>query len=159
AAGAKQIAVTADHDQPGYAHAHRVASSCLGAGLTVKLIRLPGVPEKGDVSDFLDTHSRDELIALVKATAPFTASSTTTSTARVTKLSDVAPEAIEWLWPGRLAFGKYTLFAGDPGQGKSRLTFDCAARITTGSSWPDGGRAPLGNVLFLIAEDGLADTV
>ena len=78
---------------------------------------------------------------------------------RLTRLSDVTVESIDWLWHSRFARGKYTLLAGDPGQGKSRITFDTAARITTGSPWPDGGAAPLGNVLFLVAEDGLADTV
>jgi hypothetical protein len=75
------------------------------------------------------------------------------------RLSDVAPEVIDWIRPGHLARGKKTLFAGDPGKGKSTLLYDAAARITRGAPWPEGGYAPLGNVLFLIAEDGLADTV
>jgi putative DNA primase/helicase len=77
----------------------------------------------------------------------------------IIRLSDVPPEAIDWLWAGRLARRKQTLLAGDPGTGKSLLTIDIAARITTGAVWPDGGRAALGNVLFLCAEDGVADGV
>ncbi len=49
---------------------------------------------------------------------------------------------------------------GDPGLFKSTLTLDIAARVTTGRAWPDGcGVAPVGNVVILTAEDGLADTV
>jgi len=74
------------------------------------------------------------------------------------RLSDVVAESINWTWPGRLARGKKTLVAGDPGQGKSSIAY-AAARITREADWPDGGRAPLGSVLILCAEDGLADTV
>jgi hypothetical protein len=77
----------------------------------------------------------------------------------VTDLSAVEPEEIHWLWPGRLARGKVTLLIGDPGTGKSMLTMDLIARITTGKSWPDAGFAPVGNVILLNAEDGLADTI
>jgi hypothetical protein len=92
----------------------------------------------------------------------FTMTTTTTTTAAapvLIRLSDVVAEDISWTWPGRLARGKKTLLAGDPGQGKSSIAYDAAARITTEAKWPDGGRAPLGNVLILCAEDGLADTV
>ena len=33
-------------------------------------------------------------------------------------LSEVAPRAVDWLWPGRIACGKLTLLAGDPGLGE-----------------------------------------
>jgi putative DNA primase/helicase len=76
------------------------------------------------------------------------------------RLSDIAPEKIEWLWNNRLAVGKLHLFAGDSDLGKSNTSRDIAARVSTGVEWPDGraGCAP-GNVLIFTAEDGLADTV
>jgi len=165
AATVDSVVVLPDNDDPGRAHAEAVAASCHSAGLKVKIVQLPNLPPKGDVSDWLDAgHTRDELVALVKATSLYTPPASPSTSAgspalRLTRLSDVATESIDWLWPRRLARGKYTLLAGDPGQGKSRVTFDTAARITTGGPWPDGGQAPLGNVLFLLAEDGLADTV
>jgi putative DNA primase/helicase len=77
----------------------------------------------------------------------------------VVRLSDVEPRPTEWLWVPRIAAGKLTLFAGDPGLGKSQITIDIATRITAGANWPDDGRAPLGNVIILSAEDGVADTL
>lgn len=74
-------------------------------------------------------------------------------------LSDVKSRAVEWLWMPRVAIGKLTLFAGDPGLGKSQISIDIAARITQGVDWPDGGQAPLGNVVILSAEDGTEDTL
>lgn len=54
-----------------------------------------------------------------------------------------------------------TLGAGDPGLGKSFLTMDLAARVTTGATWPDSPTvaAPRGSVVLLSAEDDLADTI
>jgi hypothetical protein len=76
------------------------------------------------------------------------------------RASDVAAERIEWIWPGRIARGKHTLIAGDPGTGKSQAMISIVAAVTTAGEWPCGeGRAPLGSVIILQAEDGVADTV
>lgn len=81
--------------------------------------------------------------------------------ANVVRLSDVEPEPVRWLWPGRIAAGKLTLIAGDPGLGKSFLTLDLAARVSTGSGWPDAPKVRFdpGDVVLLSAEDDVADTI
>jgi putative DNA primase/helicase len=48
---------------------------------------------------------------------------------------------------------------GRPGEGKSFLTTDMAARLSTGSPWPDGTPAPRGSVLLICAEDDPRDTI
>lgn len=79
---------------------------------------------------------------------------------KVTRASDVKPQPIRWLWPGKIALGKPTLFAGDPGLGKSMLTVNLAAHVSTGRDWPAGGGVcPQGDVLFVSAEDDPADTI
>jgi RecA-family ATPase len=78
----------------------------------------------------------------------------------LTRFSDIPPEEIQWLWQGRIARGKLTLIAGDPGFGKSLLTIDLAARVSTGADWPDFPiPAPLGDTVMLSVEDGRADTI
>ena len=74
-------------------------------------------------------------------------------------LRAIEPEAVRWLWPGWLARGKLHILGGHPGDGKSTLAIAVAANLSTGGSWPDGGRAPLGRALIMPAEDGIADTV
>lgn len=76
-------------------------------------------------------------------------------------LADVQPQPVTWLWPQRVALGKLTLIAGDPGLGKSFLTMDMASRVSTGAGWPDqpGERFNPGGVVLLSAEDDLADTI
>ena len=61
------------------------------------------------------------------------------------------------LWPGRIPLGRITLLVGRPGEGKSFLTTDMAARVTTGTPWPDGGSCPKGSVILISAEDDPAD--
>jgi len=74
-------------------------------------------------------------------------------------LGNVAPESIEWLWVGRIPLGNVTIFIGDPGLGKSKLTLDVASRHSRGSRWADGTSAPLGRTVLLTSEDNIANTV
>jgi putative DNA primase/helicase len=74
--------------------------------------------------------------------------------------SEVGLESVQWIWKGRLARGKHTCIAGEPGTGKSQLSMSIAATVTMGGAWPCGeGRSPQGSVLILSAEDGAADTI
>ena len=78
----------------------------------------------------------------------------------VRRASEITPEPIEWLWPSRVAIGKQTMIVGEPGLGKSQMTAFMAAAITTAGEWPcKEGRAPLGSVIILSAEDDAADTI
>jgi hypothetical protein len=79
--------------------------------------------------------------------------------ATVVTLSNVQPTPVEWLWYKRIPIGKLCLVDGDPSTGKSTLTLDLAARVSSGRAWPDGARNSVGGVLLLSAEDGLADTI
>ncbi len=76
------------------------------------------------------------------------------------RASQIVPQAIEWLWPGRIALGKQVIVAGEPGLGKSQLALWIAATVTRGGAFPHNeGRAPRGSVVILSAEDDAADTI
>jgi len=74
-------------------------------------------------------------------------------------LAEVQPVKVEWLWEKRIPLGRITLLVGKPGQGKSFLACDFAARVTTGTPWPNGTPCPRGSVLFMTLEDDPADTI
>lgn len=160
-----------DNDAPGRKYAKDVARILTGLGVTVQVLELPGLPEGGDVVDWIAQRQdrppdalRDELTELVSTAEAFSepdASEGPLRRPKLVRLSDVTPEAVNWLWPGRIALGKLTLFSGDPGLGKSFLSIDMAARVTTGKAWPDspGVLNPIGSVVMLSAEDDLADTI
>lgn len=68
---------------------------------------------------------------------------------------------VEWLWPGRIPFGKQTTFAGQTGMGKTFAVCDLAARITRGMEIPfqKGLCFEQGTVLIVSAEDDADDTL
>ena len=76
------------------------------------------------------------------------------------RAADIIPKRIDYLWSGRIARGKHTAIAGEPGDGKSQISVYVAATVSRGGEWPcDEGSAPIGNVIILNAEDGADDTV
>lgn len=76
------------------------------------------------------------------------------------RLSKVQAQPISWLWQGRIARGKVSMIAGNPGLGKSQLTAAMAAVVTTGGRWPvDRTSCKIGNVVFVSGEDDAADTI
>jgi hypothetical protein len=74
-------------------------------------------------------------------------------TAIMNRLSGYTMKAIDWLWPGRLAKGAQFIVAGRPEAGKGTAINSLIAAITTGGEWPGGGKAPLGSVIILQAEE------
>lgn len=80
--------------------------------------------------------------------------------AELVRVSEIQSKQLRWLWPGRIPLGKISLFAGDPGLGKSLVTLDIAARVTRGFDWPDGAiNNQPGSVIILSAEDDVGDTI
>ncbi len=79
----------------------------------------------------------------------------------ITRASEIPPEKVQWLWPGRIPLGMLTTFAGVTSLGKTFMLCDIAARVSTGRDWPDSGGecSPEGQVLFMTGEDSLAHTV
>ena len=76
-----------------------------------------------------------------------------------TSLSDIQEYQLRWLWEQRVLRGKITLLDGDPDLGKSLITLDLAARVTTGKPMPDGTPGIQGNVILIAPEDDASDTI
>jgi putative DNA primase/helicase len=165
----------------GQKHAATIASDLLRVGCKVRIVE---VPTGNDVSDWLCTGGTvEELRALVTGQPELTgealaawrarwelasdephklASSAPTSSGSLTTrcLSDIAAKPVCWLWPGRVARGKLTIIAGEPGLGKSQIAASIAEVVTTGGHWPvDRQVCKPGHVLFFSAEDDPADTL
>ena len=72
---------------------------------------------------------------------------------------EVQTKKVQWLWSKRFPLGKLTLFVGNPDNGKSLVTGDVAAAVTTGRDWIDSkNEIPPSDVLMLIGEDDVDDT-
>lgn len=70
----KHVSILSDNDDPGRQHAEDIAKGLLGVAQSVKVIDLPGLKPKGDVSDWLDNGgSKEGLLQLVSSWALFDA--------------------------------------------------------------------------------------
>jgi hypothetical protein len=172
-AGASRVAVLPDNDEPGRGFAERIAATLHAAGVSVVVVTLPGVPDKGDVSDWLASGGTPaQLAKLIEATAPWSppteapraagappGDERAAVTVRTVRLADVEAEEVRWLWGGYVPLGKLTVLEGDPGLSKSTLTLWLAAQLSSGGRFPDGTVHPIADALFLTYEDGVADTL
>lgn len=68
----KHIAILEDNDDTGKAYARAVAEALLPVAQSVKIISLPDLPEKGDVSDWIEAGGdKAQLLAIVEKTPAF----------------------------------------------------------------------------------------
>jgi len=68
----RHVCILPDNDKPGQQHARKVADSLHGTAASVKVIVLPGLEDKQDVSDWLDNGgSVEQLRELVAAAADY----------------------------------------------------------------------------------------
>lgn len=141
------VVLIADNDAPGRAHVRTVAAALRGVASTVDM----RVPMTGkDVTDLIEAgYSLDGLDELPEQEVTLSQLA-----------SDVRVRSIEWAWRGYIPLAKLTIIEGDPGDGKSILTLDLAARWSTGAAMPDGtnGVGPW-PVILVSAEDDPGDTI
>ena len=75
---------------------------------------------------------------------------------------DLSELEVNWLWQSWIPMGALTIVEGDPGQGKSTICYQLAARVSSGSPMPPSvvkrGKGPA-NVLILTAEDDIERVV
>jgi hypothetical protein len=76
----RSVVVVPDNDKAGSDHAAAVTVSLQGLAKNLKVLELPGLPEKGDTTDWLDQgHQVEELIELASAAAEWEPGSFRTS--------------------------------------------------------------------------------
>lgn len=154
------VVVLPDNDEPGQTHAEDVARSLTAHKATVKVVELPGLPPKGDVSDWIhDGHDVDELEELIGKARRWTGEEPGKRTRwRLDELweNDSIMRPPPAIVP-RLAWaGRSTLFAAREKSGKSTLTGYIAAQVTRGGSFL-GEPCAQGDVLVIGLEEYLGD--
>jgi putative DNA primase/helicase len=154
----KRVAILRDNDEPGRNHALQVAGNLKGIADSVKLINLPGLSEKGDVTDWIKAGgTKERLLEIIRNTPEW--KPTAEEVPGIVRLETIKPQKVNWLWDGYLPLGKPTIIDGNPGVSKSLFTVHMAARVTSTGIMPDGSQGMTGGVVLMSLEDGLADTV
>lgn len=174
-----------DNDEPGRAFVRAGANALQGVAKEIGCVELPGLPEKGDFSDWIEMPGND-LSALLKLpiravekgrrgeaekgredngsgspSPPLPRSPSFDVDRDLLKLEEIEAQRIEWLWKPWLPKGKMCMIDGDPGLGKSFVTLDLAARLSRGDPFPDGIQGPgVPTASLIIAcEDSIRDTM
>ena len=76
------------------------------------------------------------------------------------KMSEIQSQEVSWLWYPFIPYGKLTIIQGDPGDGKTTLVLNIAAKLSRGEGLDSEMKlSEAMNVIYQSAEDGLADTV
>ena len=135
----RHVVIIPDNDQQGRSHAQAEAKSLAGVASSVKMLTLSGLPDKGDVSDWLDAgHTIEELKALAES-AP---GADDQPKAEHAKLSTpwVDFDAEEFPPGERIAFaverGEIALLNSLPNAGKTTLALNVALCLAAGREFP-----------------------
>ena len=165
----RDVIVLQDNDKPGREKALAAAQALHGTAKSIRIVLLPDLPDKGDVSDWLDADPRraEKLIDICFDVAEWTpdkADSTDTSdTADKTAKDEAKPSGEpplpfinlatwhdapvperQWVVRDRVPLAAVTLMSGEGGVGKTILALHLAVATALGRDWlhalPEPGR-------------------
>ncbi len=155
----KKVIILPDNDEPGKEHALMVAQSVKGIAESVKIVELPNLPDKGDVSDWIaQGGTKDSLLFIAEVTDEWKPNSTTFSVPltnaeicktetevtlpQIKSLEDSLPSdyelisqniQIEWLVEKLIAKKAITVIHAKGGTGKTGFIVGLAKAVTQGN--------------------------
>lgn len=153
------VVLLPDNDEPGRKWAQTVADSIVGTAKRVRIVALPRVDAKGDLTDWVALGGTSEQLAglIIKAPAwrpgdpiPTQAAPSRFRVYRADELVALPPAS--WLVDGLLPTDALAALVGPSGKGKTFLTIDLACAVATGTAWLNHEVGPSGPVLYIAAE-------
>lgn len=157
----KTVYVLPDNDKAGEDHAALVAANLHGVASEVRIVRLPRLPEKGDVSDYIAANGTADLIELCQAAPLYTLRKPAKANDNLKErrasftadeLWDMSFPPVSWIVPDYIAAG-LTLLVGAPKLGKSWLALDICNAVARGGYTLGDRHCPKGDVLYAALED------
>jgi|GEM_PF-3087265 len=162
------VVIIPDNDPPGRNHAENVAALLGPVAASVKVVALPNLPEKGDVSDWLNAGNMvDPLHDLVMKAAPWKPEATNQAPPVETERRSPSPyinrfqiitdeeienlPPIQYLIDDLLPTNSLAEMHGPPGGGKSFLALDWAMCVASGRPFIDK-RVRRGSAVYIVAE-------
>ena len=150
----KKVVIFPDNDEPGRKHAEQVARSVYPYAAGVKIVPLPGLPEKGDVSDYVQSHGAADLVEEIKQAPRW---HPTTGEDRILISADQfassTPVEVDWMVEGIIQRGANGFFCAEPKGGKSWAALDLAISLALGISWLEFRVSRPFRVAFVSRED------
>ena len=130
----KDVAILPDFDDIGVKHAKIVAGSVFDYAASVKIVALPGLPPKGDVSDYLENHTGRELVDEIAKCRKWAPTKSEILVPMEEFMERTTPE-IDWMVEGVIQKGANGFIVADPKAGKSWLAVDMALALALGQPW------------------------
>lgn len=150
------VVMLPDNDEAGRRHADVVGADLAGQAKSVRVLELPGLPPKGDVSDWIEFGgTADSLRELIDTHARLWTPAPPESRFGAIRWADLDTVAIrqDWLIEDMMFQGDSGLIFGAAGSGKSFLAVDAGLAIARGV--PFLGKATAkGGVLYQAGEGG-----
>ncbi|MBG0789657.1 MAG: AAA family ATPase [Desulfovibrionaceae bacterium] len=130
----KRVVILPDNDEPGRSHAEDVKQKLLSHVAGVRVVALPGLPEKGDVSDWLNQGGTVEelqrIVSQVKEEAP------PPPPFYFIGMSDLMQQcSADWLIKGILDRNSLAVLFGEPASMKSFLAIDLCVALAGEDEW------------------------
>jgi hypothetical protein len=150
------VIILPDNDDAGRNHAQVVAASLQGRAKRVRILELPGLPLKGDVSDWLESGGdRDELMKLVERDAKDWVPEPPQSRFGAIGFGEAIQATLSYppLIKGLIFQGDKGMVFGESGSGKSFLCVDAGLAIARGVPFL-GMKTAQGAVLYQAGEGG-----
>lgn len=149
----KHVVVFPDNDEVGRKHADDVKKSLLPHVAGIRVVELPGLPPKGDASDFLAAGGTvDQLLQIVEQEPeerpPFSFATLDVEALRAGRYIETKPEKIRWTLTDSLPQGSLGFIISNGGVGKSWFLLQAAMSVATHLDCLDG--------IFEIGERGRA---
>lgn len=152
-----RVVILPDNDEPGRNHANQIAASLRGVAKLVKVVDIPGLPEKGDVVDWLDTGgNKKKLLRLVKKTPVWKPTEDATRiTLKAVRFMDYpkGSETQKWVIKDILPAGRLMVLGGRPKVGKSSLIVCLIACALKGETFAGHKCADNIKILAFLGED------
>lgn len=157
----KTAYILPDNDEPGRKHAEQIAGTLHGFAASVRILNLPGLPEKGDVCDFIKIHgpdaAKDALLEIAEQTSEWRLETKSTpqipvQTFRDLQMMDIPP--VQWVVPGFVPPGLLVIVAKSKMR-KSWMMLNMSLQLAAGHPVLNHYDCDPCDTLYICLEDNL----
>jgi RecA-family ATPase len=152
----RDVVILQDNDDPGFKRATNRAKALHGIANSIRVVLLPDLPVKGDVSKWLDadpSRDRDKLVEACFAVPEWSPLPPLPFINMADWDKEPIPEQ-EWVVKNRIPAHQTTLFSGEGAAGKSTIQLQLLAAHALAAADVDAGKVPSRDWLGSLPEPG-----
>jgi hypothetical protein len=129
----KIVVILPDNDPPGQQHALDCATGIFPFAAGVKIVNPAGLPEHGDISDYIDAgHTAEDLIRQIAETPPWTPSTEVSRFKSIAEIVAKGSGTANWIFSRHVEQTALTLLSAKIKTGKSSLAMSASKAVING---------------------------